>query len=114
MNDSKFVDEALDQSDEKKIRKTPYWFIGLLIEVNKECLEDLIHMLHRFYTQNLTVQSFANLVIGIRKYVLIVQKAKEEKISHYETNILTDFNSIYINQIIEDLKVSDKLYKCCF
>lgn len=101
----KFIDDALDH---KKIETTPYWFIGLLFDINRDCMSHVILIFHKSYKKTSQIQAFVNLIIGIKKYMDIIKALEHERTNFFDHEIIAEYKQflLNLNQIIDDIKVS--------
>lgn len=101
-----YIDKVIKSKSKDDIINTPYWFVGLLFEVNQETPSFIIDVLFENYTKANTISSMINLIVGIRLYINRIMDAQQAQLRYYENDILTDYNPLKINEIVDRVKVS--------
>ena len=109
LNDTKFIDDAL-YSGFSKIKKTPYWYIALLIEINNDSMGYVVKLLHNEYLESNSIMSAINLLIGMYKCTEYVKSQENEGYNYYQNEINLDYSPMQINKITEEIHVSICLY----
>lgn len=104
-SNTRYLDEAMD---EHKIKQTPFWYIGILQEINPDCLSHVVTLVYRKFKEKNSVNLLCNLVVCIKRYIKIVESIDPETVIPIERNILMEFKefTLRLKQIIDELELA--------
>lgn len=104
LNSVELIDKAIQGPS---IINTPYWFVDILLKVNTDCLSYVISLLHNNCKKVASIISISMLVVGITRYIHIVDSIDVSTIVQTERNILREFNEykMTLTSIISSLMV---------